>query len=68
MNKAEATKLAKRINSDGYKFGIRHYGKGSWAVEIDGGRVFNSAEAYDNWIEAQRFYAAQAEADKAQYS
>lgn len=67
MNKAEASKLAKRIDNDGYKFGIRHYGAGSWAVEIDGGRVFNSVEAYDNWIEAQKFYAATAESDKAAY-
>ena len=67
MNKAEATKLAQRISNDGHKFGIRHYGKG-WSVEIDGGRVFHTVEAYDNWSEAQRFYAAQAEEDKAQYN
>ena len=67
MNKAEATKLAKRIDKDGFRFGIRHYGKGSWSVEIEEGRVFHSVEAYDNWIEAQRIYAAQAEADKALY-
>ena len=67
MNKAEATKLAKRINKDGHAFGIRHYGKGSWSVEIEEGRVLHSVEAYDNWSEAQRTYAAQAEADKAQY-
>lgn len=67
MNKAEVTKLAERIRKDGYKRSTRHYGKGSWAVEIEGGRVFHTVEAYDNWIEAQRFYAAQAEADRAQY-
>ena len=68
MNKAEAMKLAKRIDKDGYQFGIRHYGKGSWSVEINEGRVFHTVEAYDNWSEAQRIYAAQAEADRAMYA
>ncbi len=68
MNKAEAIKLAKRVDRDGYQFGIRHYGRGSWAVEINEGRVFSSVEAYDNWIADQRFHAAQAEADKALYN
>lgn len=68
MSKAEATKLAKRISEDGHSFGIRHYGKGSWSVEIEEGRVFHTVEAYDNWSEAQKFYAAQSEADKAQYA
>ena len=67
MNKAQATKLAKTVQNDGHRFGIRHYGKGSWAVEIEEGRVFNTEEAYENWKESQALYAAQAQADKEMY-
>lgn len=57
MNKAEARKIAKEVNGE---CNLRHYGRGSWAVELAGGIVVHTVEA---WEERKIQTALQAQAD-----
>lgn len=39
-------KVAKELTRNGHSVGVRHYGRGSWAVEMEGGKVINTVESY----------------------
>lgn len=59
MNKQEARKIAKEVNG---QCNLRHYARGQWAVELAGGAVVWSVEAWEERkIQAQ--LQAQADAD-----
>ena len=59
MNKQEALKIAKEVNGEA---NLRHYGKGSWAVELAGGVVVSTVEGWEE-RKIQTVLQAQADAD-----
>lgn len=44
MNKREALKIAKEVDGQA---NLRHYGRGIWAVELAGGVVVSTVEAWE---------------------
>lgn len=59
MNKKEALKIAKEVNGAA---NLRHYENGSWAVELAGGIVVHTVEAWEE-RKIQTVLQAQADAD-----
>ena len=44
MNKQEALKITKEVNGEA---NLRHYGRGSWAVELAGGVGVSTVEGWE---------------------